>query len=456
VNPLTANRSTALYASVVVGALAVAVCLGIAPAVAVSRSGRELWLKRYDDPKNAGDQARAIAVGPKGSRVFVTGGSDSGGFDGYDYVTVAYAASGKRIWTARYDSGNPPFYGESHDVAAAIALSPDGSRIFVTGRGGESGYVTVAYDAATGKQLWASSYDEFGANAITVSPDGSKVFVTGDTAGSAVPGMSTVAYDASTGAPLWVGKGAVDGNAITASPDGSEVFVAGAGPDYLTTAFDASSGKQIWSQRYGRKGLYESAQALGVTPGGGRVLVTGTTAGGKAFTTFAYDSRTGHQEWSRGYKTGGGDAEDLRISPGGKRVFVTATSPNPTHRNAQDYATIAYRVATGKEEWARRYGGPGQRNYINYAHALAVSAGGSKVFVTGSSAGGFYPNYATVAYKASSGSKLWAKRYDGPAHRKDNANALAVSPTAPRLFVTGSSLGRRTHTDYATAAYRTR
>lgn len=114
---------------------AVAFSLVFTGAPAIARSGRQLWLRRYDDPKNAGDQARAIAVGPKGSRVFVTGGSDSGGLHGDDYVTVAYTASGKRIWTARYDSGNPPFYGENRDVAMAITPSPDGSRIFVTGRG---------------------------------------------------------------------------------------------------------------------------------------------------------------------------------------------------------------------------------------------------------------------------------------------------------------------------------
>jgi hypothetical protein len=84
---------------------AVAFSLVFTGAPAIARSGRQLWLRRYDDPKNAGDQARAIAVGPKGSRVFVTGGSDSGGLHGDDYVTVAYTASGKRIWTARYTAG---------------------------------------------------------------------------------------------------------------------------------------------------------------------------------------------------------------------------------------------------------------------------------------------------------------------------------------------------------------
>ena len=63
--------------------------------------------------------------------------------------------------------------------------------------------------------------------------------MTGDTGAHAVEGMSTVAYDAASGAQLWVGNGPVDGNAVSTSPDGSRVFVAGSGPDYLTTAFAA-------------------------------------------------------------------------------------------------------------------------------------------------------------------------------------------------------------------------
>ncbi len=45
-----------------------------------------------------------------------------------------------------------------------------------------TGSATVAYDAATGKRLWAApvaSGSQFGAFDVVVSPDGSTVFVTG-------------------------------------------------------------------------------------------------------------------------------------------------------------------------------------------------------------------------------------------------------------------------------------
>jgi hypothetical protein len=78
--------------------------------------------------------------------------------------------------------------------------------------------------------------------------------------------------------------------------------------------------------------------------------------------------------------------------------------------------------------------------------------------VTGRSVGsnGFY-DYATVAYDAATGAKVWVKRYDGPAHDNDNdsAFALGVSPDGSTVFVTGGSVGSNGYDDYATVAYRT-
>ena len=83
-------------------------------------------------------------------------------------------------------------------------MSPDGAKVFVTGNsaGSTSGadYATLAYNTATGKQLWVGCYNGPGgrddeAHSVAVSPNGATVFVTGNSAGS-TSGVdyATVAY----------------------------------------------------------------------------------------------------------------------------------------------------------------------------------------------------------------------------------------------------------------------
>ncbi len=58
-----------------------------------------------------------------------------------------------------------------------------------------------------------------------------------------------------------------------------------------------------------------------------------------------------------------------------------------------------------------------------------MSPDGSEVFVTGfsfgSTSGG---DYATLAYDASTGAELWAKRYSGPGNDYDLAYRLGGEP----------------------------
>src|SRR5262249_29457319 len=76
---------------------------------------------------------------------------------------LAHSDPGSVQWTGLHD-GN----------ATSVAASPDGSRVFVTGSTSDD-YATVAYDAATGQQLWDSRYDgptsgrDFAAS-VAVSP----------------------------------------------------------------------------------------------------------------------------------------------------------------------------------------------------------------------------------------------------------------------------------------------
>ena len=94
-------------------------------------------------------------------------------------IQPAQATGGTEQWVARLVG--PSVTALNH--VAGLAVSPDGSRVFVTGdmyhqsTGGK--LRTVAYDASTGAQLWSSDGpgSDSRATALRVSPDGSTVFV---------------------------------------------------------------------------------------------------------------------------------------------------------------------------------------------------------------------------------------------------------------------------------------
>src|SRR5437879_1584347 len=90
--------------------------------------GARLWARRYNGPGNGMDSASKVAVSPDGNSVFVTGESTGISSHG-DYATVAYDAhTGAHLWTKRYNGT-----GNGDDDARAVVVSPDGSKVFVTG-----------------------------------------------------------------------------------------------------------------------------------------------------------------------------------------------------------------------------------------------------------------------------------------------------------------------------------
>jgi hypothetical protein len=372
-----------------------------------------LWARRYRGPADAGARAEAMAISPDGARVYVTGESWQSFFD---FATIAYDAStGVRLWVSRYDGPGKGY----DDSATAIGVSSDGTQVYVTGgsagSGGWQDYATVAYDAFTGARLWARRYSGPGTNhdaaaALAVSPDGLHVYVTGTSpAASMANQYATVSYDAVTGATQWARRysGPEEGydaaTALGVSPDGARVYVTGrsshdATSDYATVAYDSATGGRLWVSRYnGPANDYDIATSIGVGLDGLRVFVTG---------------------WSLG----------------------TGTSA--------DYATVAYDSATGARLWVSRYNGAA--DFSDFATSLGVSS--DEVFVTGASNdSSVRPHYATVAYDAVTGTKLWVRLYTHEGN--DGARALAVSPDGGHVYVTGLSGGATTLDDFATVAY---
>ncbi|MFJ3020580.1 S8 family serine peptidase [Streptomyces tendae] len=265
-----------------------------------TRTGKQIWAKTYDGPGHKTDDSRMIAITPDGRTLVVSGQNPGDGTGFSDWGTVAYnAATGAQKWTARHDG---PAHGL--DVPSAMAVSEDGRSVVVTGASSSAttstDLVTEAYSIATGKRLWSNRYDGPGHasdNPYALTVAGGKVFVTGNTEGEGTRfDMTTVAYDGATGRRLWVqrhdGKAHYDDTSwgIAVTPDGSKVVITGtssdsdAGSDYVTIAYDARSGRQVWLGRYdGLVGGPDSGHAIAMnaTKHGVGIFVTGqsTTAG---------------------------------------------------------------------------------------------------------------------------------------------------------------------------------
>jgi len=316
------------------------------------------------------------------------------------FETVAYrAATGTRLWASSYQAG-----GWSRPVA--ITVSPDGARVYVTADGigrGQGGI--VAYDARTGRQLWASRYLPnglaAGVSGLAVSPDGTTVYLTGRT-GSAQSEFAVIAYVAATGRQRWLRcspgtRGYAESVAV--SRDGKTVYATGsAGSSALTVAYGAA-GTLKWAARYKDPYGFAAGSHIVAGPGGAAVYVAGTAAnknGHFDVATFAYHAATGCRMWlDRHYAriTAVAGAPDIAVTPGGQTVIGTVPLNQGT-----SYAIAAYNARTGGTRWARlapaTYGHPS---------GLVINPHGDTMFIGGN---------RTTAYSVSDGTVLWTTSYN--------------------------------------------
>jgi hypothetical protein len=455
----------------------VTLMIGVGATPALAASGDLLWDVRYSQPASF-DAGTAVAASPDGSRVFVVG--DLCTTDPVDVAKVAYdAATGAQVWAATF---NGP--GNYVDRGEAVAVSPDGSRVFVTvtshyegafGSTVEGDVVTIAYDAASGGQLWVARHpDGDGASegcCVVVSPDGTRVYVAGTFGG---PNFSTdgltIAYDAATGSHIWsrryaAGTGFRD---VAVSPNGNRVISVGAanfndskGSDFITVAHNASTGTKQWVRRndstVGGSDGGETATSVAVAPDNQTVFVTGEEADDR-YATIAYAAGTGATRWRVRQADAGGTlfGTFVEVAPNGSRVFVAGTHDEPMDLpdSADDFLTIAYAPATGAQLWASSFDDdPGPLDQgVDQVVGLALFDS-AKLFVVGvgclrldekTCAGVDDAVFRTVSYNATTGAQRWTRAYDDGSGNEPSA----VAARAGRVFVTGEGLG-----DILTVAY---
>jgi sugar lactone lactonase YvrE len=424
-----------------------------------------LWAASYDGGTPGDDFARAVAVSPSGSTVFVTGQSENSAGEAND-ATVAYdAATGGQLWSALY-----PGRGQGNAAAGAIVASPDGATVYVTGTSDlNSGFpqvTTVAYDAATGATRWVASYLGDGsatATSIAVSPDGTHLFVAGQTSTAryrAVRHFLTLGYDAGSGRLLWgrqhrwPGRMDSTANAVTVSPDGGTVYAAGyrtaAGgvEEFVTAAYRAAAGAARWLRTAPAGAGNAVADSAVVSPDGSAVYVTGQSGSGSAVTTVAYAAATGTRRWSAHFAASR-YAGPAAVSPDGSALYVAGRGAGPEGIWG-DFTAVAYRTASGTRAWAAHYASSGP-NTETRPTALALSPDGSTVYLAGggSTLAGGVPGFLTVAFGATTGTRRWAAYASGT-----NWPASIAVSRAGSVFVTGQGVQTGPDFVYRTVAYQ--
>ena len=331
-------------------------------------TGSRLWKNSYGT-KLASDNAYSLDVSPDGSLVVF--GGDTNGASGTNQLTVALDTStGHVVWSRRHNG--PDHLG---DFGYDLRFSPDGATVFAVGSeetdgGNSTNAFTVAYDAATGATVWHRRYDDTyhlgdQAYAVQVAPDGAAVYVAmASESPTSAYDYVTFAYDAATGAELW--HNTYDGpshdvdqpSAIEVSPDGATVLVTGrthqrtvAFFDFGTVAIDATTGHRLWVARYDHAGVDDEARAMGVSPDGTKTFVTGLSYNAAMgsptrahYATQVYDTVTGDK---LGVWRFAGACRKFAVpsglAVGTDRLFVTG-SLACGGAFAGDYATVAYPI----------------------------------------------------------------------------------------------------------------
>ncbi|MFH1336509.1 MAG: SBBP repeat-containing protein [Candidatus Zixiibacteriota bacterium] len=212
----------------------------------------------------------------------------------------------------------------------------------------------------------------------------------------------------------------------------------------------AQTADTAWVRRYnGPESSLDYGMALAVDVSG-YIYVTGYSQGtgtSNDYATIKYYSN-GDTAWLRRYDGPGNLWDEVKAMVVDDSGHVYVTGGSYGIGTSYDYATIRY-FSNGDIAWVERYNGPG--NSDDMAFAITVDDSNC-VYVTGTSKGiGTQTDYCTIKYHPD-GDTVWVRRYNGPGNASDAASAMAVDDSG-YVYVTGKSRGSVTWDDYATIKY---
>ena len=355
------------------------------------------------------------------------------------------------------DNGNPDvnrLFGTS-----GVTVSPDGTQVFVTSAIDAS--LTVfnldAFGNLTFSQVIRDSFevDElFGAFGVAVSPDGSQVFVASTGDNSLTVFSRDSAGILTEQQLLKDGRGDIEALAgatdVAIAPDGSQVYVVSSVDSALTVLDRDEAGnltfRQAITDDFGGANELFGASGVAVSPDGSQVFVT--SQDDAAITVFDRDA-SGNLSFRQAIKDGQNGAEHLFgasgvvVSPDGNQVYVaSATDAAITvfDRNADGTLSFAQAVLDG-EDGAELFGGTGGTGIVTVDgfSGVSISPDGNQVFVTS-----FGDNALTVFNRDAAG-RLTVDQViqdqDGVNGADELAGAIgaAVNPNNQQVFVVSAT-----------------
>jgi hypothetical protein len=225
------------------------------------------------------------------------------------------------------------------------------------------------------------------------------------------------------------------------------VYMRPSATGYLWVARYAANGNQIWLQKYGESlGIDANASAIAVDRWGNLIVAGRAESTGTGDILVLKYSAGGVLRWAQTLDgVGGGEdsAGDVAVDRAGGIYVACASTGMGT---GQDYLVVKY-GAGGGYKWECRYAGPGADDT---PYAIAID-GERSTYVTGASPGtGGDRDIVTVKVDAT-GSRVWARRFDGSAHLDDFA--LDVACGAGAVYVTGTASQGVLNGDYVMLKY---
>ena len=304
----------------------------------------------------------AVALTPDGARAYVTSDANS--------VRIVRVRDAFVIADLALDT-----------TPGAVAANASGTRVYVAGA---DGTVTVVDNTlATPAVVNTFSSGGTAPAAIAVSPDGSKLFV-------ANSGSNNVkVLNATTGAVLnTLLAGIAAPSAVALSPDGSLVYVAKNVPSGRVLVFNASTGASVTTVEVGNNPL-----ALAVSPNGNKLYVANSSSN----TVSVIDTATNVVVATVGV---GVSPRSLAVTPDNTRVYVVnGSSDSVSVINTVSNTVIATMTAVGAVPSSIAISGDGLTAVItsddpSVAGIFNVDPGGSILNVP---AGGTFTSLATTA-----------------------------------------------------------